>query len=228
MASRREPPDSLDFFPTPPWATRALVECVLGPWHGRALGTVWEPACGEGHMAEVLAAYASHVFATDVFPYGYTDTEIDFLGDFGAPATKIDWIITNPPFNTALDFALKALNIAEDGVALLCRNSWIEGERRYEKLFERYPPTIIAPFAERVPMVKGRWDPDASTATAYSWFVWMVAETRARIQPMVVWIPPGQKRALSTPADIERFAVKSETPLFSDASAAPAHEGGPA
>ena len=26
MAQRKEPPDSLDFFPTPPWATRALCE----------------------------------------------------------------------------------------------------------------------------------------------------------------------------------------------------------
>ena len=29
MARRVEAPDSLDFFPTPPWATRALVEHVL-------------------------------------------------------------------------------------------------------------------------------------------------------------------------------------------------------
>lgn len=29
MARRIEPPDSLDWFPTPPWATRALLELVL-------------------------------------------------------------------------------------------------------------------------------------------------------------------------------------------------------
>jgi hypothetical protein len=29
MAQRREPPDSLDYFPTPPWATRALFRHVL-------------------------------------------------------------------------------------------------------------------------------------------------------------------------------------------------------
>ena len=36
--------DSLDFFPTPPWATRALMEIVLprlGPWMPKNL---WEPA----------------------------------------------------------------------------------------------------------------------------------------------------------------------------------------
>jgi hypothetical protein len=31
MAQRREPPDALDYFPTPPWATRALFRHVLPP-----------------------------------------------------------------------------------------------------------------------------------------------------------------------------------------------------
>jgi hypothetical protein len=30
MARRVEPPDSLDFFPAPPWATRALCEYLGG------------------------------------------------------------------------------------------------------------------------------------------------------------------------------------------------------
>jgi hypothetical protein len=42
-------------------------------------------------------------------------------------------------------------------------------------LFRDRPPTLYAPFVERVPMVKGRWDPGASTATSYAWFVWRKA-----------------------------------------------------
>ena len=79
MGSRQEPDDSLDYFPTPPWATRTLVEIVL-PQVGinaKQLGYVWEPACGEGHMAEVLAEYTD-VSASDVFDYGYGTVE-DFL-----------------------------------------------------------------------------------------------------------------------------------------------------
>src|ERR671926_1773329 len=53
MACRREPPDSLDLFCTPPWATRALVHHVLG-FAGAQPETVWEPAAGYGHMVEVL------------------------------------------------------------------------------------------------------------------------------------------------------------------------------
>jgi hypothetical protein len=59
MARRLEPPDALDFFCTPPWATRALCEHVLfasgGPYPMPL--SAWEPAAGEGHMAEVLMEY---------------------------------------------------------------------------------------------------------------------------------------------------------------------------
>ena len=53
MAQRHEAKDSLDDFPTPPWATRALLEHVI---NGKDLNlqSCWEPACGEGHMAKVL------------------------------------------------------------------------------------------------------------------------------------------------------------------------------
>lgn len=68
MASRREPPGSLDFFPTPPWATRALMQHVLAaePY----LRTCWEPAAGRGHMADVLAEYFDTVHRSDVYDYG--------------------------------------------------------------------------------------------------------------------------------------------------------------
>jgi len=35
---------------------------------------------------------------------------------------------------------------------------------RYQPMFLKNPPDIVAQFAERVPMVKGRCDPKASTA----------------------------------------------------------------
>jgi hypothetical protein len=34
------------------------------------------------------------------------------------------------------------------------------------------PPTKFAHFVERVPMVKGRLDWKATTATGYAWLVW--------------------------------------------------------
>jgi hypothetical protein len=213
MAGRVEPPDALDYFPTPPWAMRALCECVLGiernrPWPD----SVWEPAAGEGHMAEVLREYFLDVHASDVFDYGRSYGVGSFIGQGPdvamRPTDDLDWIITNPPFNLACEFALRAFEHAGAGVALLVRSVWAESVERYRDLFFTRPPAIIAQFVERVPMVKGRWDPTASTATGYAWFVWRprpsglfeAGETQFR------WIPPGRRKGLTRTDDGARFA----------------------
>ena len=75
MAQRTEARDSLDDFPTPPWATRALVEHAIGrPAALRAL-TCLEPACGVGHMAKVLAEYFGEVRSSDIHAYGFGKIE---------------------------------------------------------------------------------------------------------------------------------------------------------
>ena len=151
MAQRRELPDALDFFPTPLWGSRALFRHVL-PFLGiKAIGSAWEPACGEGHMAAVIREFTDQVTASDIFDYGFGKAPHDFLND--GPLTKADWIITNPPFKIACEFTLRGLDLATEAVAMLVRTQWIEGVGRYEQLFRDRPPTVYAPFVERVPMV---------------------------------------------------------------------------
>ncbi|CFX59330.1 conserved protein of unknown function [Candidatus Filomicrobium marinum] len=217
MASRAEPPNGLDYFPTPPWATRALIEHVLAKsFHPAAspdvIGfrqlSIWEPACGEGHMIEVLREYFGKVHASDIHDYGRGYEVGSFVGEGSKVAFcsfNPDWIITNPPYNLALQFAIRALSEAKSGVAFLVRTNWLEGARRYNELFEKIPPDEVALFSERVPMVKGRWDPKASTATAYAWVIWRKPSTgETRLQ----WIPPGQRKKLSRPGDVDRFATR--------------------
>jgi hypothetical protein len=208
MAQRREPPAALDYFPTPPWATRAVFRHVLPELGGGVVGSVWEPACGEGHMAEVITEIASSaVIASDIFSYSYGVAPFDFLND--PPLDHPEWIITNPPFKLACEFTLRAFDLAREGVAMLVRTQWIEGVGRYEKLFRDRPPSLYAPFVERVPMVKGRWDPDASSATSYAWFVWRMGVPGS---PRIFWIPPGCRQKLTRPDDRQRFAEWSLVP----------------
>jgi hypothetical protein len=212
MAGRLEPPDALDFFCTPPWATRALCKHVLFASGGSFPMplSAWEPAAGEGHMAEVLMEYFQQVRASDVFDYGCGYEVGSFVGcgpDVATVLSVPDWIITNPPFNLACEFALRAISIARAGVALLVRSAWSEGGDRYRDLFSKHPPALIAQFAERVPMVKGRWNPDASSATAYAWFVWRAPATG---ETRFMWIPPGQRGALIKQTDRARFAGEAE------------------
>lgn len=175
MESRVEPPDSLDYFPTPPWAVRGFIE-ALPPGKVDPNFIVDEPACGEGHMAVPLKEYFKTVRASDIFDYGYGDV-CAFANIRRLHKERPHWVYTNPPFNDFVGFALHAMSWARVGVALLTRSSIMETKGRYEGLFKTCAPNRIMQYVERVPMVKGRYDPDASTATAYMWLIWERGES---------------------------------------------------
>ncbi|WP_245461470.1 methyltransferase [Mesorhizobium sp. M6A.T.Ce.TU.002.03.1.1] len=138
-------------------------------------------------MAEALRPYFRTLEVSDIGGYGYGDRR-DFLSIESRPIT--DWVITNPPFRLAEDFFLHAHQIARVGVALLVRTVFLESIGRHQRVFSKFSPTMVAQFSERVPMVKGRLDPKASTATGYAWIIWrkpLVQDTR------LVWIPRCRK-----------------------------------
>ena len=198
MARRHEPPDSLDYFPTPPWATRALCE-HLDHWGSVGTESAWDPACGEGHMARPLAEYFARVEASDIHDYGLGHSVGDFLAGgllpSWEPTETVDWIITNPPFNRAAALAKRGLDLANAGVCLLVRTAFLEGIERHATLFVPHPPEWICQFTERVPMLKGRLSRTAASATAYCWIVWLCpAEASSRYGPGFVWLPPCRRR----------------------------------
>lgn len=213
MARRTEPADSLDFFPTPPWATRAFLEHVLHlvwPELDRFDCVAWDPACGEGHMAAVLAERFAQVEASDIHDYGFGR-----VADFLVPGPKpvAQWIFTNPPFKLALEFVLDALELAARGVAVLVRTQFLEGQDRYRKLFRYRPPNLVAQFVERVPMHRGRWVINGKTATSYAWLVWLNRRRhdQTRAGPQFAWIPPC-RTALTRHDDWLRFGGCMDLP----------------
>lgn len=210
MAQRTEPKDSPDDFPTPPWATRALLRHVL-QGHDFAALSCLEPACGAGHMSKVLREEFRSVTSSDAYWYGYGATR-DYLGQPYGENT-FDWVITNPPFRLAEEFILASLKVARVGVAMLARSVFLESVGRYNGLFRDTPPAKFAQFVERVPMVKGRLDRTASTATGYAWFVW---EKAAVGTPQLVWVPPC-RRALELDHDYEdNVGLTSDAPYADD------------
>jgi hypothetical protein len=205
MSQRIDPLDSPDDFPTPPWATRGLIEHVIDRKDDLRQMKCWEPACGAGHMAKVLKEYFQDVRSTDAYDYGYGE-RFDFVSDEIIEA-PFDWIITNPPFRLAEEFVLRALRIARHGVAILARSVFLESVGRYDAIFRKTPPSKFAQFSERVPMVKGRLDKKASTATGYAWLVW---EKRQSDFPQLVWVPPCRK-LLERPGDYDSPVSKSSS-----------------
>jgi len=227
MATRRSAATSLNLFPTPPWATRSLVADVLVPVLAvldPLFQSVWEPACGAGHMALPLHGLFRRVFSSDVADWGFGDVRnLDFSMCTADDAPwSVDWIITNPPFTIAETFARRGLAIARRGVALLCRLQWLEGEERYFDFYREgapYRPTLVAVFAERVPMIEGAWDPEASSATSYAWIIWIPGSPALGPTIPTFHIPPGAERrhtrpgdmALATPGESKRrLAAKKE------------------
>ena len=192
MAQRTEKRDSLDDFPTQPWATRALlVSHMWARTRGYAnIDTVLEPACGRGHMAEVLREKFHKVTAFDIHDYGYKRAlkTRDYTNWPDNTAGKFDWVITNPPFNRAEEFITRAMLHAKHGVAMFTRSTFTESVGRYKRLFSIAPPTIVAQFVERVVLHKGKLVRNGSTATAYCWLVWDRANITGRTD--YVWIPP--------------------------------------
>lgn len=199
MQQRSEPHDSLDDFPTPPWATRALMEYVIPDCGVGSL--VWEPACNRGYMSRALGEYFGAIHESDIHDYGIGAYTHDFLFPTASASfwfDEVEWIITNPPFRLAEQFIEQARGLATEGVAMIVRSAFLEGVGRYERLFSKNPPSIIAQFTERVPMVKGRYDPKASTATSYAWLVWLAGDNETTF----MWIPPCRKD-LERPGDAD-------------------------
>lgn len=210
--NRIEPDDSLNYFPTGPWATRTLIEVVLPHLNIHGLSSAFDPACGEGHIAEVLREYLPHdmVCASDIHDYGYgvSGPQHDYLNPMNVMIGP-DWVITNPPFgDKTVQFVLRALKEAFVGVAMLVRTQWAtEGIERYTQIFRDTAPTLCAFFVERCPIHKGRWEPEGDTMTAYCWLVWVKDMPP---QPPF-WIPPGQRERLTKPDDAARFTTHPVT-----------------
>ncbi len=207
MNQRAPAPDDRDDFPTPPWATRALLQYVIADKID-SQQTVLEPAAGRGFMVRPLKEYFEFVWFADKYEYEtlfeyYTEDFLERGGYFLPDNPKpVDWVITNPPFIQAEMFALRAIEQARVGVALLVRSNFAEGRGRYERLFRERPPARVAQFVERVPMVRGRCDPAASTATSYIWMVWLAGVEKTEFR----WIPPCRKD-LERAGDYEISAI---------------------
>ena len=200
MQRRVEPHDSLDDFPTPPWATRELCEwLVRRQSQPLDMFNVREPTANRGHMVRPLMEYFGNVRASDIHDYGVGFRVHDYL--WGPAPELTDWTIFNPPFRLAEQFIERARMSSRYGVAAIVRTAFLEGVGRYERLFLCGPPSHVLQFTERVVMQKGRLVRKGSSATAYCWLVWMGGH-HTRFD----WIAPCRKR-LERASDYEPEAA---------------------
>lgn len=176
-----------DYYATEPKATELLLEQeTFSPY-------VWECACGEGHISEVLKQHGYKVKSTDIVDRGYADTEVQNFFNITKETLKYDFprdIITNPPYKFAQKFVEHALEISADGtkVAMFLKLTFLESKAR-KKMFEKYPPKVVYVSSSRLQCAKnGDFDTykqDVGTAIAYAWYVW---EKGFVGDPIIKWI----------------------------------------
>lgn len=188
MQRRVEAHDSLDDFPTPPWATRAILNWLFSRGLIAPDMTCREPTANRGYMVRPLREVFASVEAGDVHDYGHGFPVVDYL--WGPDPDPVDWTFSNPPFRLAQQFIDRALRTSSCGVAMILRTAFTEGGGRYADLFGPRPPAFVVQHCERVPMVKGRYDPTAASATAYCWLIWLPGEDDTRFR----WLPPCRKK----------------------------------
>lgn len=173
--------DGPDFYPTPAWATYALVD------NEKFEGDIWECACGDGAMSRILETTGQRVESSDLYDRGYGDVGVDFR-DTNRRAANI---ITNPPFNAAEDFVQSALVAAEKKFALLLRLAFLEGAKRQDTIFRKAPPSKVWVFSERITFYPKGVQRKGSGTTAYAWFVWDAEHTGST---ELNWLPIGYKK----------------------------------
>lgn len=158
-----------DYYPTPPEVTQALLNFLDLP-----KGTsIWEPACGEGHMVDVMQNNGLQVVGTDLW------MGVDFLN--AELPEEVSWIITNPPFSQAEQFIRKCAQHGRPFALLLKSQYWHAAKR--VSLFFDITPAFVLPLT---------WRPDflfkkrgaGSPLMDVAWCVWLPGDNKTEYIPL--------------------------------------------
>jgi hypothetical protein len=171
--------DGPDFFPTPAWATFALID------NEKFSGEIWESACGNGAMSRVLETTGCRVLSSDLYDRGFGEIGTDFLKS----QRRVDNVITNPPYNSAEGFVATGLKSARKKFALLLRLAFLESANRANTIFSLNPPSRVWVFSERITFYPAGAVQKGTGTTAYAWFVWEKGSGATELK----WFKPGYK-----------------------------------
>lgn len=170
-----------DYYATEPRAVELLLaEETFAP-------TIWECACGEGHLSKAIEKAGYSVISTDLVYRGFGyPASIDFL------SIKVEncftgSIITNPPYKYALEFVEQAIKVVmpHGKVAMFLKLTFLEGRRR-KNFFKANPPKTIYVSSSRLICARnGDFEHMTGSAIAYAWYVW---EKGYSGDPVIKWI----------------------------------------
>lgn len=160
----------LDFYETPSWMTRSLLAHHPGI-HG---SIVLECAVGRGAIARVLHQEAGcTVWTNDINPehpalWHYDMRVAESWDRIRRHHTLVqpDWIVTNLPFNVAIEILPHAVDFASVGVASVLLKSFDEPTG------DRGPWLAAHPWTRKINQPRHSFRGDGSPSMASDWFIW--------------------------------------------------------
>lgn len=187
------------YFTIDSWMTKVLAKEIKA----YDLTTIWEPACGAGHMIEVLMDVAP-TLGSDVFNHpkitttDFTFVQHDFLDTEGSlkmltqmrnDGFMIDGLFSNPPFEKKIceAFVRQAIGYLERDdndiqvVGFLLRNDWDAASGRRD-IFRDNPH-----FAKKIVLTtRPKWfyDTKAAPRFSYAWYLWC---RHHQGKPTIIW-----------------------------------------
>ena len=167
-----------DYYATP---TRAGLDLIrIYP----SIKDIWECACGGGSLCVGFDEVHKLSRSSDLIDRGYGEGGVDFLLQTEPWA---GWIVTNPPYKFALEFAERAIELAQGGVALFLRVQFLESQKR-QRLFIKSPPNFVYVYAKRCPQcaLNGDFSNPTGNATTYCWFIW--DKSLPKHEPIIRWL----------------------------------------
>ena len=181
--------DPKDFYPTPPWCTRAL----LDRWDLGG-GVLLDPACGEGDIIAVASSYGISCrgieideeragLVNDTMSLGSDDIAIH--GD----ALLVEWpdfdnIVGNFPFSLCAEIARKGLSLLKPDkrMALYEKITWLTSSRTRLDVVNSPHLRWIGYFVDR----PSHTDDGNTDAIGYAWYLWEKGWTgETKIEPIL-------------------------------------------
>ena len=175
-----------DYYATDPRALELFLDKFYEDGE-RLADKVWECACGEGHLVNVLKRYGYEVFCSDIIDRGCEGAKI--MNFLTAGCKWYGDILTNPPYKHAKEFVLEALDSVDNGhkVIFFLKCQFLEGQDRFKNIFKDYPPKYVYVHSARQNCAKnGEFDKYTSATLCYCWFVW---QKGFKGETILRWIP---------------------------------------
>jgi hypothetical protein len=154
-----------DFYATPKSLTREFLKATRLEWYNDCI--VSDPCAGTNAIVDVLKEQGFHTNSHDINTDG-----VDFLKD----DTKVDYIITNPPYSLANEFILHAKEVVKRKFAMLLPITYLQGSYRYNNIWldKEFQLQSLYVF-NRFPMLEDTVREDGKFSTGmscYAWYVW--------------------------------------------------------